>query len=288
VSPAAPVRVPRGGLHGDEPPKRTPPKQHTCSESDRRERHLGTALPQAQQERRPGSESLADLQRHPRGQSPERTVGNHQRLQEQRAFDFAGGEAGGGVEEPQRRPEVVQRETRPAEGDATPLREDPAGDERLDEEVVAVRAHQEAIREGQIARRQARDLDTHPDLPQHRSNPVAETHQQSEHLQLGLVRQDEHDQRLQSGGQRDPLRQRRTKSTPPLKTLPQLLIVRLQHMLGSHNEEDFRNVLSKVVAEMNYAPVPVPKPVKSGIFSNRNQLFETIEVSRDRAYLEGI
>jgi phosphoinositide 3-kinase adaptor protein 1 len=50
-----------------------------------------------------------------------------------------------------------------------------------------------------------------------------------------------------------------------------------KHMLGSHNEEDFRNVLSKVVAEMNYAPVPVPKPVKSGIFSNRNQPFETIE-----------
>ncbi|XP_064213950.1 phosphoinositide 3-kinase adapter protein 1 isoform X1 [Tribolium castaneum] len=50
-----------------------------------------------------------------------------------------------------------------------------------------------------------------------------------------------------------------------------------KNMLGSHNEEDFRNVFNKAALELNYTPVPAPKPVKTGIFSNRNQLFETIE-----------
>ncbi|RZC36726.1 DBB domain containing protein [Asbolus verrucosus] len=47
-----------------------------------------------------------------------------------------------------------------------------------------------------------------------------------------------------------------------------------KNMLGSHNEEDFRNVLNKATIDLNYTPVPVPKPVK---FSNRSKLFETIE-----------
>lgn len=33
-------------------------------------------------------------------------------------------------------------------------------------------------------------------------------------------------------------------------------------MLGSHSEDEFRNKLNKAVLELNYTPVPVPKPVK--------------------------
>ncbi|XP_063912859.1 phosphoinositide 3-kinase adapter protein 1 isoform X2 [Zophobas morio] len=50
-----------------------------------------------------------------------------------------------------------------------------------------------------------------------------------------------------------------------------------KNMLGSHNEDDFRNVMNKAALEMNYTPVPAPKPVKTGMFVNRTHLFETIE-----------
>lgn len=46
-------------------------------------------------------------------------------------------------------------------------------------------------------------------------------------------------------------------------------------MLGSHCEDDFRNDLNKAVLELNYTPVPAPKPVK--MFPTRHT-FETIEV----------
>ncbi|KAJ8940957.1 hypothetical protein NQ318_006808 [Aromia moschata] len=45
-------------------------------------------------------------------------------------------------------------------------------------------------------------------------------------------------------------------------------------MLGSNSEDDFRNDLNKAIMELNYTPVPAPKPVK--IFPPR-YTFETIE-----------
>ncbi|XP_018564271.1 phosphoinositide 3-kinase adapter protein 1 isoform X2 [Anoplophora glabripennis] len=45
-------------------------------------------------------------------------------------------------------------------------------------------------------------------------------------------------------------------------------------MLGSHCEDDFRSDLNKAVLELNYTPVPAPKPVK--MFPTRHT-FETIE-----------
>lgn len=46
-------------------------------------------------------------------------------------------------------------------------------------------------------------------------------------------------------------------------------------MLGSHSEDEFRNNLNKAVMEINYSPVPAPKPVKT--FPVKH-FFETIQV----------
>lgn len=46
-------------------------------------------------------------------------------------------------------------------------------------------------------------------------------------------------------------------------------------MLGSHSEDDFRSKLNRAVMEINYSPVPIPKPVKS--FPVKHT-FETIQV----------
>lgn len=47
-------------------------------------------------------------------------------------------------------------------------------------------------------------------------------------------------------------------------------------MLGSHSEDEFRSKLNKAVMEINYSPVPAPKPVKC--FPVKH-VFETIQVS---------
>lgn len=46
-------------------------------------------------------------------------------------------------------------------------------------------------------------------------------------------------------------------------------------MLGSHSEDEFRSKLNKAVMEINYTPVPTPKPVKS---PHIKHTFETIQV----------
>lgn len=48
-------------------------------------------------------------------------------------------------------------------------------------------------------------------------------------------------------------------------------------MLSNHNDEDLRSVFNKVIMELNYTPVPAPKPVKTGILTQKHSQFETIE-----------
>lgn len=96
--------------------------------------------------------------RRVRGQSSTRAVGDHQRLQEQRALDIPGGETCRGVEEQERRAEVFSGEAGPAERDANEVRENPAGHEELDEKANAVRQGEEAVLQGEVQRGQERDI----------------------------------------------------------------------------------------------------------------------------------
>lgn len=54
-------------------------------------------------------------------------------------------------------------------------------------------------------------------------------------------------------------------------------------MLGSHSEDEFRNKLNKAVMEINYSPVPAPKPVKT--FPVKNT-FETIQVTLYKTFIK--
>lgn len=52
-------------------------------------------------------------------------------------------------------------------------------------------------------------------------------------------------------------------------------------MLGSHSEDEFSNNLNKAVMEINYSPVPAPKPVKTFPIKHT---FETIQVKLYETY----